>query len=257
MLNHQQKVQLAWIITILIIGLVFSLDPIPQPLEYHDFADQRYLFVFPNTLNVLSNLLFLFSGLLGIRLLIKQQQVTRQILAYRCYLVFFTGISLVAIGSGYYHIAPDNPSLVWDRLPMTIAFMALFASVIAEMLNRSFAERVLPVLLLIGISSVVYWAWTEQTGHGDLRFYALVQFLPVVLILYLLSMFTSPAHYRGYIVLVVIFYALSKFFEWQDEAIFTLTGMVSGHTLKHVAAAMATFMIYFMLKKRLENSSGA
>jgi hypothetical protein len=39
------------------------------------------------------------------------------------YLVMFAGLSLTAFGSGYYHLAPDNARLVWDRIAIMMVFM--------------------------------------------------------------------------------------------------------------------------------------
>lgn len=42
--------------------------------------------------------------------------------------VLFAGVLLTSAGSTWYHLAPTNDSLVWDRLPMTLGFMGLFAA---------------------------------------------------------------------------------------------------------------------------------
>jgi hypothetical protein len=55
------------------------------------------------------------------------------------------------------------------------------------------------------------------------------------------------------------FYVLAKILETGDRQIFALTGhTVSGHTLKHLAAAMAGYWMLRMLRRRepLTTASG-
>lgn len=251
MLSQKQKIHLLWLVAVLIISVVMSLDPIPQALSYHQFADQRQLFLLPNSLDVFSNFLFLVVGLSGIVYLARHRRILACFLPYTSYMVFFIGVALVSVGSGYYHVAPDNYTLVWDRLPMTLAFMSFFSAVIGEVIDKRFASRWLPVLLFIGLASVMYWHWTEQQGAGDLRPYVLVQFYPMLGVLMLLYLFDNPPHFRHYIFYVIVFYALSKLLEWLDKPVYELSGLiVSGHSLKHIAAAVATSMIFFMIQRR-------
>ncbi|PYU18912.1 MAG: hypothetical protein DMG30_26090 [Acidobacteria bacterium] len=109
------------------------------------------------------------------------------------YAVFFLGVALTSIGSAYYHWAPDNGRLVWDRLPMSIAFMSLLAAIITERITVNAGLRSLLPLMALGIASVLYWHLTELKGQGDLRLYGLVQFYPVMAIPLLLTLF--PARY--------------------------------------------------------------
>ena len=168
-------------VTAALIGTVFLFPPIAQDLAYHDFADKRPLAQVPNAGDVLSNIPFCIVGLWGLLMLWRQRggDTAARLLWH----VFFFGVFLVGFGSGYYHWAPDNQTLVWDRLPMTIAFMSLFSLVIAERIRPSLGYALFPLLLAAGAGSVWYWAYTESIGAGDLRPYALVQFLPMVLIL--------------------------------------------------------------------------
>jgi hypothetical protein len=71
------------------------------------------------------------------------------------YTVFFAALALVGLGSGYYHMSPSNASLVWDRLPMSIAIMALVAVVIGEFLSARLGAMLLIPLMSIGVLSVL------------------------------------------------------------------------------------------------------
>ena len=165
------------------------------------------------------------------------------------YLIVFGGLVLTALGSAYYHLRPGNARLVWDRLPMTIVFMSLVSAIIAERISPRTGLWLLPVLLVIGLGSVLQWHLSELHGAGDLRFYSAVQ---AYSILFLLIALLLPSSYtRGAdLAIVAGFYVLAKVLEILDRPIFELGRLVSGHTLKHLAAAAAGYWILRMLLKR-------
>jgi len=172
-------------------------------------------------------------------------------------LVFFLGIILVAPGSAYYHWAPSNEALFWDRLPMTVVFMSLTAAVIADRIDARRGVRLgLPVLVLGGAASVIYWRITEAAGVGDLRAYALVQFLPMLAIPLMLWLFPGgQGRVRAIgwrtVGTAFAFYGLAKLTEHFDiQVLQMLGGAVSGHTLKHLLAAVSAWWILRMLQKR-------
>lgn len=238
-------------VTAALIGTVFLFPPIAQDLAYHDFADKRPLAQVPNAGDVLSNIPFCIVGLWGLLMLWRQRggDTAARLLWY----VFFFGVFLVGFGSGYYHWAPDNQTLVWDRLPMTIAFMSLFSLVIAERIRPSLGYALFPLLLAAGAGSVWYWAYTESIGAGDLRPYALVQFLPMVLILLMVALFPSPAGGTRYLLWCLGWYLAAKGLEHFDAEVFVLAGgALSGHSLKHVAAAAGVACLLPYAKLRLE-----
>ena len=235
------------------IGTVIFVEPIPQWLEYHQFADDRTMLGIPNALNVLSNLPFLIFGLWGAGILVTAMARHGYEARLFLYFVFFAGFALVAVGSGYYHLWPSNETLVWDRLPMTIAFMALLSAAIAELICPVPAIRLLPVFLLVGVFSVFYWDYTEQIGRGDLRLYGLVQFLPMLLIVLMLWLYERPDHFLKYIVGAAVLYGVAKIFEVLDQATFRSLIVVSGHTLKHLFASGAGLALVLMLFRRRES----
>ena len=231
------------LICLSLITLLFSFAPIAQDVNYHLFADNRYLLSIPNNLNVISNIPFLLVGLYGLWGVIWSQSNQIESELKPGLITFFTGVALVSVGSGYYHIAPDNQTLIWDRLPMTIAFMGLFSAVIGEFVSFKYTKTLLAFLLVFGVFSVAYWSITEEKGVGDLRFYILVQFLPMLLIpIFLVLNKNTSKSTSGYWKLLGC-YALSKICEHYDEQIFILFSQVSGHSLKHVFAAMGVFLL--------------
>lgn len=222
------------------IGGAWLLDPIPQDPAYHAFADRRLLFGVPNFWNVASNLPFLAVGLLG---WIWIGRIASPPLATH-YRVLCTAIALVAFGSGWYHLAPSNASLVWDRLPMTVAFMALFTALIADRVSWLAGRALLWPMVVAGLASIAWWVRTEAVGAGDLGAYALVQFLPMLLMPLVLLLWRDGSLAARKLWLAFGAYALAKLFEHFDGAVFAATGgLVAGHALKHLAAALAAWWI--------------
>lgn len=214
------------------------LGPIPQDAGYHLFADNQIFTGIPNFWNVATNLPFILVGLWG---LLRVRRLADNIRPLG-YLVLCIGILLVGFGSSYYHLAPSNASLVWDRLPMTIAFMALLAMVLEDRVFQIPSPIILWSLIAVGIVSVVYWAWTESLGRGDLRFYGLVQFLPMVLIPLILLMFRRSDLSDKLLFAAFVLYFIAKLFEHLDGEVFSAIGF-SGHGLKHIVAAGAALCI--------------
>jgi hypothetical protein len=235
------------------VAAVAALAPrVPQPLSYHDFADQRSFAGILNFGDVASNLLFAASGAWGLFFLLGKRAQEHFVDPRErwAYVFVFLGLLLTAFGSAYYHLAPNNARLVWDRLPMTLAFMGLVSAMISERVSVSVGFYLLPLLLLIGAGSVVLWWYSEARGAGDLRFYAAVQLYAVLILPVLLLL--PPKYTRSWDFAVVFcFYVMAKAFETADRQIFSIDRhAISGHTLKHLAAGAAGFWILRMLRKR-------
>ncbi len=250
----------AVLLALLAIGLTVAaclVPRIPQPLSYHQFADQRAWLGVPNYGDVVSNLAFLIAGIWGLIVAAKQSiaAVFIEPAERWPYVTLFAGLILTAAGSSYYHLAPDNSRLVWDRLPMTMVFMSLVAAIVMERVNVRAGLILLPVLLLAGIASVIQWHLSELRGAGDLRFYGAVQMYAVLVVL--LALFMQPRYTRTYdLAIMGAFYVAAKAFELADRAVFSAGHIVSGHTLKHIAAAGAGFWIVRMLTKRRAVADG-
>jgi hypothetical protein len=222
------------------VGGVFLLEPIPQDPAFHDFADQRVLFGMPHFWNVATNLPFLVVGGLG---LLWTGRIASPDLATH-YRILCIAIALVALGSGWYHHAPSNATLAWDRLPMTIAFMTLFSALIADRISWLLGRALLWPLAVAGIASIAWWVRTEAAGAGDLRAYALVQFLPLALVPLILLLWRDGGLAARPLWLALGAYAFAKAMEYFDAAVFAATaGIVAGHALKHLAAALAAWWI--------------
>jgi hypothetical protein len=254
LISQKASAWLLLVLTLFVAVVFFSLPRIPQPVAYHSFADQRTYLGIANFYNVVSNLPFAAIGLWGLVFLLKSNsaRANQHFMDPRehwPYLFVFVGLLLTAFGSSYYHLDPNNARLVWDRLPMTIAFMSMVAAVIAERISLRLGLWLLLILLLVGLSSVLQWYASEVRGAGDLRFYAAVQVYSALVLL--VAPFLRTPYSRGSdLWMVVGFYILAKALETLDKPIFAIGHTVSGHTLKHLAGAAAGYCILRMVQKR-------
>ena len=236
------------------LSLAVFVSPIAQDPAYHAFADQRTILGIPHFWNVASNLPFLIVGLYGLKVLAGHTPAGALQSLHVSYVLIFAGVALVALGSGYYHLDPANETLMWDRLPMSVAFMAFFSMIAGECISEKFGRRLLWPLLAVGLWSVVYWYFTELQGRGDLRAYALVQFLPMLLIPVILMLFRSSFMSNKWIWLGLAAYLLSKLFEFADAAVFDAIGF-GGHAFKHLFGALGSLCILVALLTRVKRSA--
>jgi len=224
------------------LGWLLTRKPVPQNPAYHEFVDRRRLLGVPNFHNVASNLPFVAAGVQGARFCMRDQSV----IVRAPWAAFFAGVAMTGAGSAYYHLRPENRTLLWDRLPMSVAFMGLFAALMGEQHGPQAGSRLLGPALLAGCGSVVYWYRTD-----DLRPYFLVQGIPLLAV-----PATSDAIRRQYtegrmLLGALGWYALAKVVEFSDGEVYRRTRrVVSGHTLKHSLAAAGCYAVLRWLKRR-------
>jgi len=208
--------------------VMLAVPRITQDQRYHDFAG-------PRSCDVYSNGAFLLASLAGF-VVLRQAKEGGSPAEY----TFFLGTFATCLGSTYYHLAPDDARLVYDRLGMIICFAAIVAMLLEERLD----VHALPLLLTLGVASIVWWRVT-----GDLRPYGFVQFFPM-LIIGILLVVTKPRFTHAYALAIVgVLYALAKVFELFDRPIYDALG-VSGHTLKHLTAGTATGVVAWWIYRR-------
>ncbi|OQW40009.1 MAG: alkaline phytoceramidase [Proteobacteria bacterium SG_bin4] len=243
-------------ITILVAIAAIVLPPVAQPAEYHFFADQRHFLGIPNFNDVVSNLAFLVSGGAGLLFLWRiHRNSTQSVFQDRReswpYWVLFFSVASVAFGSIYYHWTPDIDHLLWDRLPIVIAIAALLAATLVDRVDITAGLAALPLLVALAILSVLYWYWSETQGAGNLNFYLVMQFYPILLMAWISLCCPSRYSHGNTVFQVIALYAIAKLLEILDAQIFAWTsGWVSGHTLKHLIAAYAAYWIVRMLRER-------
>ncbi len=251
--------RILWVLSglsILVLGVAVIFPPIAQPIDYHQFADQRNFLNIPNFYNVVSNLGFLFSGAAGWLFLLRAyhspaQTAFRSKAEFLPYWILFFSVIASAFGSIFYHWVPDNDYLLWDRLPIAIGVTALLAATLVERVGAVLGLWLLPMLTALGIWSVLHWYWTEQAGAGNLNFYIVTQFYSILLIVLLSGLCQSCYTHANYIYQVIGLYAVAKLTEMLDMQIYHFTSqLISGHTIKHLLAAFAVYRIVRMLKIR-------
>lgn len=253
-MSQNQRIALLLGICVAAVTATLFVPPIAQDPQYHNLADRRVIAGIPNFGDVVSNLAFLIVGVLGLVCLNQVRDDHSRLFEKReayPFTVIFAGTILIFVGSAYYHWSPSNETLVWDRSPIALTIMGILSMVIVERISVKAGVVLLVPLLILGLASVVYWQVTEQAGQGDLRPYALVQFLSVLLILVILWLF--PGRYSGtrYIVEMIGWYAVAKIFEFWDADILEWTGgLVAGHSIKHFASAWAIYALVRYLKHR-------
>lgn len=242
------------VVFVALVVAVFSQPHISQDVSYHNFVDTRGLLGVPNFGDVVSNFLYVIIGIMGVRYA-KKMRHNRNVFVVRTeatmwrflfYTVFFVGL-----GSAYYHWAPDNPRLVWDRFPMALGFAMLLSLLFVERIGYKFGLGVSLPLLIVAGYSVFYWIGSEYEGQGDLRLYGLIQILPMVYLPLLLT-FCRPLYTKGeYLFYAWCFYVVAKLCEHYDNTLYlALQGAISGHTLKHIAGAFGIYMLLRYIKKR-------
>ena len=254
---------LAVAVAVSVLG-VLSHSPVAQDPTYHLMADSRTLFGIPNGLNVLSNLPFVIVGAMGLAAVFPRE-TGRTVFHDRwlCwpYAAVFAGAVLTALGSAYYHLAPDNARLAWDRLPMTVGFIGLLTAVLAERVSVRVARIAFLPLLAIGTGSVGYWYFTEAAGAGDLRLYVLVEFGTVLIVPLALLLYPARDPGTKYLAAGLAAYAAAICLEQADAQVLAFGHIVSGHTLKHLAAAGSVGCMVRMIRARarsgVDHSSAA
>lgn len=236
------RLLIAAVLTALPFALLHLLPPLAQSQAYHAFTDQRGWIGIPNALDVLTNLPLLLAGLFGLREAVRQPATPDR----APWVVFFGALTMVGFGSTWYHLAPNDTSIIWDRLPLSVMFTSLFAATVADTLSPNLGRRLLLPALAFGIFGVFWWQ-----HHDDLRPYFAAQSLSLLGVPVLLALFPRRGIGRSWMVAGLGCYALAFAAERSDGFVFELTGRVfSGHSLKHCLAAIACACVAVMLRTR-------
>jgi hypothetical protein len=251
-----------WLLGVLAVALVVLValavvPPLPEPHILRALVDERAFLGIANFLNVVSNVPLLLVGAWGLHFLTRgRPDAFADPAEKRPYALLFLAVALTAFGSAYYHLAPDDDTgLMWDRLPMSVAFMALLSAVLVERINAKAGLGLLVPLAVIGAASVVHWRWSILRGAEDILPYAVVQYGGIAVIVALALAFPSRYTRGGDLIVAGALYALAKTAEMLDAQIYALGHIVSGHTLKHLVAAVSVAWLVRMLALRGQTRS--
>ncbi len=218
---------------------------VAQHAHYHAFADQRTLWGVPCALDVLSNLAFALLGGWGLLRMYGQPNGTAQAAGSQRTLsvLFFAGLVLTALCSTAYHLAPDDARLAIDRLGMVSAFAGLLGLAAADRVSARSGLWLASAVLALGPVAVLVWAHT-----GNLLPWSVLQGGGMVLIVVLALRSPVGGAWGIPLATVIAWYVLAKLLELGDHAVFAATqGWVSGHSLKHVFAAMAAWPVMALM----------
>ena len=227
--------QLPALFTLAICAALALYGPIAQFEDYHRFADQTVFLGVAHAGDVLSNAAFALIAVWGIWRLWPVES--------HGYRLFLAGLLLTAFGSGYYHLAPDNARLVWDRLPIALTCAGLLAAMRAECGVATNEARDALLLAVAAVAGVLWWRVTDLHGAGDLRWYLLFQILPLVLIPLWQAIGRASRARRLAVAAAIALYAAAKLAELYDHQLLAVLRVASGHTLKHLLAALAAFVL--------------
>ena len=229
--------------------LRFYFGPLPQDPAYHLFADTRPGGPIPRAGDVLTNLAILAAGVAGVALWRRVHVAADERAAYA---LLVAGMLLTALGSAYYHWAPSDARLVWDRLPMTLVLASLLTLVLADRVDPAFARVAWWPLALAGMASVLWWAWSARFGADDLLFYIVVRFGTGIAIVWLLLLRRGRHSHAGWLAAAIALDIVMTVAEGLDRPIFAATGgLVSGHNLKHLlAGALLGCVLMWLLRRR-------
>jgi hypothetical protein len=242
--------------TIITVGLVVILalhGRIAQPAHYHEFADQSAGFGIPHMADVFSNAGFALVAIWGWLTLRPRRASDHLRAGWPGYRLFLIGLFLTAFGSAFYHLAPDNIRLIWDRLPIALVCAGLLAGVRGDILGGARTGFDAIVLGLTAVASVAWWAITDSNGAGDLRPYLLLQGLALILIPLWQAIYRCPRTDRIAFGTAMVLYILAKLAEMLDYEVANAFGFVTGHTLKHLIATAATAAVVWGLTRRFSH----
>jgi hypothetical protein len=233
--RHLTRAEQIGVGALLLMFVVSAVLPaIPQDPSYHLFADQRQWLGIPRAMDVLSNAAFVLVGLYGIARLAHRDRARFSAATEAGLGCVALGLVCTGVGSAWYHLDPNDVTLAWDRVPMTLVFTGVLGIAVAERVGQSLARVALAVLFELGVASVVYWRMS-----GDLSLYVTLQFGGVAALLLLLLLTRrgdDPFPWWW----VIAWYGLAKLAEAADHVIWQVTdGFLAGHVLKHLAAALA------------------
>lgn len=251
--GHRARPWIRHLPTLVTLGMTAAMavyGPIAQPAHYNEFADHSRLAGIPHAADVLSNAGFALVAIWGWLALWPRRASDELRRGWPGYRLFLIALLLTAFGSGYYHLAPDNARLVWDRLPIALACAGLLVGVRGDTRPGAKSELEAIVLALAAVASVAWWVYTDKNGAGDLRPYLLLQGLPLLLIPLWQAIHRAPRADRIAFAAAMALYVLAKITELLDHQIAGALGLVSGHTLKHVIATMATAAVVWGLTRR-------
>lgn len=241
----------------LLLGLLAALclaalgPAVAQYADYHAFADQRGWWGLPHAMDVLSNLPFAVFGVWGLVRVGQQGAALRTDARWQLAALFFAGLVVTAMCSGYYHWQPDNTGLAIDRGGMVLAFAGLLGAAVADRVSLRMGNLVAALVLALGPLSVLLWL-----HNGNLLPWAVLQGGGMVLVVAMAARRPLAGAWGLPLLAIIGWYGLAKLLELGDHPLYALSGgWVSGHSLKHIAAACAAWPVLRLMHNGAQHKS--
>ncbi|RXZ42445.1 hypothetical protein [Crenobacter cavernae] len=228
-------------LAIALAALTVWLSPLALPAGYHAFADRRALFGLPNAADVLSNAGFALVGILGLAELFRGRLAVARA-ALPGYALFFAALVPTALGSAWYHLAPDDARLFWDQLPIVLAAAGLLSATLAEALRPS--QGLLQMMPTVVLSVLAALVVLYGRVSGDLAPYVAVHLALIAFVPLLQALYPTPVRQRFSIAIAIAFYLVARACELADLTLYDALGFVSGHTLKHLFMSIAALAVW-------------
>lgn len=229
----------------------WSLLPIQDASSYFKFADQRCILGIYNFSDVISNLAFTLVGFFGFYWIKKNENLSSEFAFLGNSLA--TSMLLVSIGSAFFHYIPSVESLFWDRVPMVLGFISLIGLLVADRVNRKLGVKTFCILFILSVVTLALW----RLNYLDLRPYLIIQFGSLLFVVLIIMLKARGSISNKAIWVTFAFYILAKLFESADRFIWNLTGFISGHTLKHLFAAAAMFLLLKTFRRKTSGVTNA
>lgn len=263
--NHYVRQQIFWTIFGLLLLSSFILQSkglLQTPEHYHHFIDNRKLLGIQNLMDVVSNILFFIVSIYTAWSLNKnntQGSLFKNLKTNQLNVnIVLTGCMLVGFGSAFYHLAPSDHRLMWDRLPMTIVFSGIVSHAITHLnlLPKNWSiTKMSCSYLALSLFSVVLWYVGTLINQNWIGLYSFVQFGGIILLLYLAGSAYSLKDntYLKMIMKVIGLYIVAKVAEHYDHQIFDFTyNIISGHSIKHMVSALALLVWFNDIKNLIK-----
>jgi hypothetical protein len=226
------RAALPFLVGAALVGFGLAVRPIVRTPTFHHYADARTWLGIPHAGDVLSNAAFIVVAVLA-ALRLRAGRSADGFAWLAC-----AGVAGIGIGSGSYHVAPSDALLALDWAPIVLALAWITAAVVADRHGR----RAGVIALVVGTSAAlvavaIWYLGGGTTGGGDMTAYVTVQLLGVALPLAVAL--SAPGRIPArHLAVALAGFLLARLFATRDASLLDAIG-VSGHSLKHVAAALA------------------
>lgn len=246
-LSHEIRLGLLAVAGIAVFVSIFA-HSMPQPRAYHLFADARSCLGIPNFFNTASNLGFLAAGASMLILLYTRRRKFAGMFIERgelwIFVVLYAATLMVTFGSGYYHLVPDNARLFWDRLPMTLVASAFVGTIVADRFGARAGVWSLVVLFVLSCGSLAYWLATQSLAQDNVWPYIATVYGSLAFAVVAMALFPSRyTHAHAAWITLAIYIIAMAFDTWLDAPLYAGGAILSGHSLKHLLAALALFWL--------------